>query len=163
MKTIHSLSGGKTSSYMAVHYPADYNIFALVTIEDKKCAPKDAGIIKYVSNKIGKDFIATAEDDSTLYAMRDLEQLIGKEIIWVVGESFDWIVEHRGGWLPSALRRYCTVEMKIRPIFEWWFKNIGEKVKMGIGYRWDELERAKKFNTTFKGIVGKRNTRNKWE
>ena len=163
MKTIHSLSGGKTSSYMAVHYPADYNIFALVTIEDKKCAPKDAGIIKYVSNKIGKDFIATAEDDSTLYAMRDLEQLIGKEIIWVVGESFDWIVEHRGGWLPSALRRYCTVEMKIRPIFDWWFKNIGEKVKMGIGYRWDELERAKKFNTTFKGIVGKRNTRNKWE
>lgn len=163
MKTVHSLSGGKTSSYMAVHYPADYNIFALVTIEDKKCAPKDAGIIKYVSDKIGQDFIATAEDDDTLYAMRDLEQLLGNEIIWVVGKSFDWIVEHRGGWLPSALRRYCTVEMKIRPIFDWCYKNIGEKVKMGIGYRWDELERANKFNTTFKGIVGKRGSRNKWE
>lgn len=78
MKTIHSLSGGKSSSFMAYHYPADYNIFALVTIEDKNCKPKDDSIIKYVSEKINKDFIATAEDDLTLYAMRDLEQLIGK-------------------------------------------------------------------------------------
>jgi len=97
MKTINSLSGGKTSSYMAVHYPADYNIFALVTIEDNNCRPKDESIIKYVSDKIGRYFIATAEDDSTLYAMRDLEQLVGKEIIWVVGESFDYIVKHKGG------------------------------------------------------------------
>lgn len=148
---------------MAVHYPADYNIFALVTIEDNRCAPKDAGIVKYVSDKIGKDFIATAEDDSTLYAMRDLEQLLGKEIVWVVGQSFDYITNKTGGILPSYARRFCTTEMKIRPIFDWWFKNIGEKVKMGIGYRWDEMERANKFNNTFKGIVGKRGTQNKWE
>jgi hypothetical protein len=53
--------------------------------------------------------------------------------------------------------------MKLRPIFDWWYSNIGEKVRMGIGFRYDEKERAERFTTTFKGIVGKRGTRNKWE
>ena len=34
MKTVNSLSGGKTSSYIAIHYPADYNVFALVHSDD---------------------------------------------------------------------------------------------------------------------------------
>ena len=37
MKTINSLSGGKTSSYIAANYPADYDVFALVRIEDSNC------------------------------------------------------------------------------------------------------------------------------
>ncbi len=37
MKTINSLSGGKTSSYIAANYPADYNIFALVRTQDTNC------------------------------------------------------------------------------------------------------------------------------
>tara|TARA_R110002167_G_scaffold149168_1_gene342383 strand:- start:9066 stop:9206 length:141 start_codon:yes stop_codon:yes gene_type:complete len=41
MKTVNSLSGGKTSSYMAVHYPADYNIFALIRTNDKNCMLPD--------------------------------------------------------------------------------------------------------------------------
>ena len=139
MLKVHSLSGGKTSSYMAMHYPADYNVFALVTINDQSCAPKDAGLIKKVSDKLQKDFIATAEDDQTLVAMFDLEQLIGREIIWVSGISFDDCVDTKGGWLPSKLRRFCTIEMKIRPIWDWWFKNINQKIKMGIGYRYEEL------------------------
>jgi hypothetical protein len=87
MISINSLSGGKTSSYIAVHYPADYNIFSLVCIDDYRCAPKDKSIIKYVNDKLERhqlqygEFIATAEDDMTLYAMRDLEQYIGMEII----------------------------------------------------------------------------------
>jgi hypothetical protein len=60
MKTIHSLSGGKTSSFMAVNYPADYNIFSLVKIEDIKCKPKDKSLVDYASQKLGIDFIATA-------------------------------------------------------------------------------------------------------
>lgn len=163
MLKVHSLSGGKTSSYMAVHYPADYNIFALVTIEDKKCAPKDAGIIKYVSDKIGREFIATAEDDITLYAIRDLEQKIGKEIIWVVGRTFDELIIYKGGYLPNQMTRFCTTEMKMRPIFEWWQKNIGEVIKMGVGYRYDEMERSNRFTTKFKAVVGKKGTRNKWQ
>lgn len=163
MKIINSLSGGKTSSYMAVHYPADYNIFALVTIEDKNCTPKDESIIKYVSDKIGKDFIATAESDTTLFAMRDLEQLLGKEIIWVSGLPFEKMMKKKGGALPNQQWRFCTTELKMRPIWDWWYKNINEKIKMGIGFRYDEIERAERLSTSFKGVVGKRGTRNKWE
>ena len=30
MKTVNSISGGKTSAYIAAHYPSDYNVFSLV-------------------------------------------------------------------------------------------------------------------------------------
>ena len=165
MKTVNSISGGKTSAYMAVHYPADYEVFALVTIDDKNCQPKDKALIKIVSDKIGKEFIATAESDLTLKAVIDLEQKIGKEIIWLTGRSFDKMIKHKGGGLPNQEWRFCTTEMKIRPIWDWWFKNIGEVVKMGIGFRYDEKERAERLTTSFKGIVGKSKTgnRNKWE
>lgn len=162
---ITSLSGGKTSSYMALHYPTKYNIFALVTIEDVDCKPKDKSIIDYVSNKINKEFIATAEDDTTLYVMRDLEQLLGNEIIWVAGNTFEQVnkKETSGKGLPNMMWRFCTTELKMRPIFDWWYKNIGEKVEMNIGIRYDEMERADKIKNSFKGITGKRGTRNKWE
>lgn len=163
MITVHSLSGGKTSSYMAVHYPADYYVFALVTIDEHNCKPKDKSIIKFVSNKLNKDFIGTAEDDLTLYVIMDLEQKIGKEITWVSGKSFDKLINYKNQYLPNSLTRYCTTEMKMRPIFDWWYKNIGQKIKMGIGYRYDEQERKDRFTESFKGIVGNRGTRNKWE
>ncbi len=89
MKTINSLSGGKTSSYLAYHYPADYNIFSLVRIEDKRCTPKDKKLVQIISDKIQMDFIATAESDLTLKAVLNLEQLIQKEIIWVTGKTFE--------------------------------------------------------------------------
>tara|TARA_R110000868_G_C10724501_1_gene751069 strand:- start:53 stop:871 length:819 start_codon:yes stop_codon:yes gene_type:complete len=166
MKTINSLSGGKTSSYLAKHYPTDYNIFSLIRIEDVRCKPKDSALIKFVSDKIGEDFIATAESDLTLYAVMDLEQLIGKEIIWVTGRTFEQVNKRATGGkgLPNMDWRFCTTEMKMRPIFDWCFKNIGEKVKMGIGFRYDELERKERLSTTFKGVVGKSKTgnRNKW-
>lgn len=165
MKTVNSLSGGKTSSFMAVHYPADYELFALVLIEDKSCKPKDEALIKFVSDKIGKEFIATAESDLTLKVIIDLEQKIGKEIIWVTGLPFEKMIKKKGGGLPNQQWRFCTTEMKMRPIWDWWFKNIGEKIKMGIGFRYDEMERAERLSTSFKGIVGrsKNDTQNKWE
>jgi len=107
MKTINSLSGGKTSSYLAVHYPADYELFALVQIDDINCKPKDLSLVKYASEKLNKDFIATAESDLTLYAMRDLEQLIGKEIIWVAGKSFDALNKKKKA-IPNQQFRFCT-------------------------------------------------------
>jgi len=165
MKTINSLSGGKTSSYLAMNYPADYNIFSLVRIEDKKCAPKDKHIVKMVRDKLGKDFIATAEDDRTLKVMFDLEQMLGTEIIWVSGKTFEKVNRQATGGkgLPNQQWRFCTTEMKMRPIWDWWYKNINEKIRMGIGFRYDEKERAERLTTSFKGIVGKRKTQNKWE
>ena len=162
MKIINSLSGGKTSSYMAIHYPADHNIFALVTIDDIKCKPLDSSIIKFVSDKLGKEFIATVEDDKTLKVIIDLEQLLGKEIIWVASNSFEKINKKQTGGkgLPNQMWRFCTTELKMRPIFDWWFKNINEKVYMNIGIRYDEMERADKIKNTFKGITGKRKSQN---
>jgi hypothetical protein len=164
MKTINSLSGGKTSSYLAYHYPADYNLFSLIRIEDRKCTPKDTKLVQYISDKIGKEFIATAESDITLKTVIDLEQLIGKEIIWVTGKTFEQ-VNKKAKAIPNQQWRFCTTEMKMRPIFDWWYKNIKEKVKMGIGFRFDEMERAERLSTSFKGIVGTRGggTQNKWE
>lgn len=163
MKTINSLSGGKTSSYMAANYRADYNIFALVRIEADYCKPKDESIVKYASDKIGMDFIATGESDTTLYAMRDLEQLIGSEIIWVTGDSFDELCRKRKA-LPNLMQRFCTTEMKMMPIAEWWHKNIGEKIQMQVGFRYDEKERADRFRTDIKIKVGKHdNGNNKWQ
>jgi hypothetical protein len=163
MKTINSLSGGKTSSYMAKHYPADYNLFALVRIEDRRCTPKDKSIVKYVSDKIGMEFIATAESDLTLYVMRDLEQMIGSEIVWVTDVSFDELVKKRKA-LPNMMQRFCTTEMKMMPIADWWFKNINEKVEMQVGFRYDEKERADRFRTDIKIKVGKHsNGNNKWQ
>jgi hypothetical protein len=165
MKTVASLSGGKTSSYMAVHYPADYNVFSLVTIEDPKCSPKDKGLIQKVSDKLGKEFIATAEDDKTLQVIFDLEQMIGREIIWVNGRTFEQVNRKATGGkgLPNQMWRFCTTEMKMRPIWDWWYKNIKEKIAMNIGFRFDEKERAERISTSFKGIVGNSGTRNKWE
>ena len=114
--------------------------------------------MQYVSDKIGQEFIATAESDLTLKAVIDLEQLIGQEIIWVTGKTFEQVNRKATGGkgLPNQQWRFCTTEMKMRPIFDWWFKNINEKVKMGIGFRYDEMERADRFSTSFKGIVGTR-------
>jgi len=163
MKTINSLSGGKTSSYMAANYPADYNIFSLVRIEANYCKPKDESIVKYASDKIGMDFIATAESDKTIYVMRDLEQLIGKEIIWVTGETFEEVILKKKA-IPNMMWRFCTTEMKMKPIFDYCQNVIGENVLMQIGFRYDEKERANRENTKFKTIVGQsENGRNKWD
>jgi len=137
MIKVNSISGGKTSSYIAVKYPADYNVFSLVCIDDKASAPKDPYVKKYVDKKLSEyterygEFIATAEDDKTLLALIDLEQLIGKEITWVRGASFDDVIDKGTKTrLPSWARRYCTEAMKLLPIFLWWYHHVGEVVDM---------------------------------
>lgn len=165
MITVNSVSGGKTSAYMAVHYPADLDIFSLVCIEAEYCKPKDDSLVRYVSDKIGSDFIATAESDKTLIVVRDWEQLLGKEIKWVVGESFDKVIENKKA-IPNQMWRFCTTEMKMKPIFEFCQKEFGEIVDMQVGFRYDEKERGErnKTNTHFKTIIGKSKTgnRNRW-
>ena len=164
--TVNSLSGGKTSSYMAYHYPADHDVFALVCIEAEYCKPKDKGLVKYVSDKIGRDFIATAESDKTLLVVCDLEQLIGREIKWVAGDTFEQITKRKNGFfLPNVFNRMCTTEMKMKPIFDYCQKQVGDIVEMQVGFRYDEKERGErnKSNTHFKTIVGQsENGRNKW-
>lgn len=146
MKTVTSLSGGRTSSYMALHYPTDYNIFSLVRIEDRDCAPTDPSIIRYVEDKIQMEFIATAESDLTLYVLRQLEQDLGKEIVWVTGDTFEQVIKNHSNALPNRRMRFCTTDMKLTPIFWWCYLNIFEceddVISMNIGYRADEPKRG---------------------
>ena len=174
MKTINSLSGGKTSSYIAANYPADYNVFALVTTNDKNCLFPDKKLRQIVSDKIGREFIGTLEDDKIIYTMLDLEQFIGSKIDWVVGKTFDEITNRNGKkYLPNVTQRFCTTEMKLQPIFDWWRKEINEVVEMRIGFRTNEQGRAKTMlkktnkngNSEFKAIIGKtkNGNQNKWK
>lgn len=172
MITCNSLSGGKTSSYIASHYPADYNVFALVRTSDKNCMFPDAKIRQLVSDRIGTEFIGTLEEDTIIYTMLDLEQYIGQKIDWVTGRTFDEIVIRKEGkkYLPNVIQRFCTTEMKLQPIFDWWNSKFDEAVEQRIGFRANEQSRAKtmmdKTNDDgvleFRTIVGKRKTQNKW-
>jgi len=172
MKTINSLSGGKTSSYIAANYPADYNVFALVRTEDQSSKFKDDKIRQLVEDRIQAPFIATAEDDMIVYTMLDLEQYIGKEITWVTGPTFEKVINNHGGYLPNKIARYCTTDMKTMPIAQWRYNNIKEDVEMRFGFRANEQSRAKTMNdklnergmTEVKIITGrtKTGTRNRW-
>jgi hypothetical protein len=173
MKTVNSLSGGQTSSYIAVNYPADYSVFSLVRTSDVKCIFPDDKVRQYVSDRIGVEFIGTLEDDMIIYTMLDLEQYIGREINWVTGRTFDEVII-RGSrkYLPNVTQRFCTTDMKLEPIFRWWQKENLSPVEMRIGFRANEGGRANtmrsKLNqegfSTFEAIIGQsKNGRNKWE
>lgn len=176
MLTINSLSGGKTSSYMALHYPADYNLFSLVCIDDVRCKPKDKSLSIKVNEKFDKygyidkygEFIATAEDDKIILVMLELEQMLGREIIWVRGDSFDVVNKKHNNIVPNMARRYCTTDMKMFPMASFIYEKIMPTYEMmpvfsNVGFRYDEEHRAKKERELVtKLIVGKRKTQNKW-
>ena len=153
-QTINSLSGGKTSSYLAMHYPADYNLFALVCNDDKKCAHPDKKVMQLVNDKLQKyssifgECIGTPENYLTLNVILDLEQKLGTEIIWLRDESFDWWIKYKKG-LPKHDQRWCTEVMKLKPIFEWCYLYTDFPVNMRIGYRLDEIERMDRLTTTY--------------
>jgi hypothetical protein len=166
MNTINSLSGGKTSSYLAVNYPADYEIFSLVCVDDAKCGHWDKSIMKFANDKLENyqstfgEFVGTAENPIILKTIIDLEQKIGKEIIWVRGESLDNVIRKKKA-IPNQQTRFCTTETKLKPIFDWCYTHLELPIKMRVGFRWDEKERKERFTTNFKtSLVA--NKVNKW-
>lgn len=172
MKTINSLSGGKTSSYIAANYPADYNIFSLVRTDDKEVMFPDAKVRQMVSDRIGKEFIGTLEEDTIIYTMLDLEQYIGQEIIWLSDKTFEEVIQDHNEYLPNKMSRFCTVDMKVKPIAQWCYDNTDLPVEMRIGFRANEMRRAKNMIEragengieTFKFKIGKhKNGNNKWK
>ena len=168
--TVTSVSGGKSSAYIAAKYPADFLVFALVCIDDPACTPKDKKLVQEVSDRIGREFIATAEDDTILHTILDLEQYLGQQIDWVVGDSFDEVIAKKR-MLPNVMMRFCTVEMKLRPLFRWWREKINAPVRMQIGFRAGEEGRATRMLErcnedgllSFKDVVGRHaNGNQKW-
>lgn len=175
MKTVNSLSGGKSSSYIAIHYPSDYNVFSLVRTNDKSCLYPDAKVRQIVSDLIGCEFVGTTEQDAIIKIMLDLSEKIN--IDWITGEAFEDIIN--GSWnkgkngshyLPNQMVRYCTTHLKMYPIFEYWKQNINEVCEMRIGFRKGEERRQqnmlaklnKNGNEEIKIVVGKKGNRNKW-
>ena len=173
MKTVNSISGGKTSAYVAKHYPADINIFSLVRIEDKDnlwMRGKDEKTRQLISDRLGKEFIGTAEMDDIIYTILDLEQFIGSEIKMITGNTFEEIIKQNYNYLPNKMTRYCTVEMKLKPIFNYLREHTELPVEMRIGFRPTEIKRAETVLSRadsdgieyFDAVVGKRGTQNKW-
>lgn len=175
MKTVNSISGGQTSAYIAANYPADYNIFALVTTDDKKCLYPDAKVRQIVSDKIGREFIGTLEDDIIIQTILDLEQFIGSEIVWLSPKTFDAVIDsykmqNGKSFLPNQMMRYCTVDMKVKPIAQWCYENTELPIEMRIGFRANEIKRANKMiernlngYESFKFKIGEKNGRNIWK
>ncbi len=176
MKTANSLSGGRTSSYLAVHFPADYELFSMVCIEDQNAAggwlKRRPHLLKYANEKLERfipqygEFKATAEDPVTIQTMMDLEQKLGREIIWVRDQSFENLIKSKNNFLPNKRMRFCTTELKLKPIFEYCYTHLPLKVKMRLGYRFDEMERKEKATTKFSfpyqcSLEGKRRQKHK--
>lgn len=158
MTTINSLSGGKTSSYLEVHYPADIGMFAVVCIDDHNANGgfwrKNKSLLQRVQDKLEKtspnwpEFKATAEDPQTLITMLELEQFTGREITWVRGVGFDSLIQEVKRAVPNLKMRWCTEYMKIIPMFEYIYLNLELPVDMRIGFRYDEAERATDLDAT---------------
>lgn len=161
MITVNSLSGGKTSSYIAANYPAEIDVFALCCIDDHKGNAhyrqryKDAKMIQRVNDKLQKhsrqwpEFIATSEDPQILWTMFDLEQMIGREITWVRGMGWEDMLRFKKA-IPNMNKRFCTTIMKMQAIFDFQYYYHELPCIMRIGYRWDEMERAERFTETWK-------------
>ena len=163
---------------MMAKYPASINIFALVRIEDRDnlwMKGKDEKTRQLISDRIGEEFIGTAEMDDIIYTILDLEQYTGQGVNWVTGKTFEQIILDKGGYLPNKMARYCTSEMKIKPIFDFLQNTAELPVRMRIGYRFGESnetnrmiklkERADENGLeSYRTIVGrsKKGNQNKW-
>jgi len=152
MKTVNSLSGGKTSSYLALHYPADLEVFALVCIDDHNAGTRvDRKLMQMANDRLQKycshqkPFVATSEDPVILKTMFDLEQVLGREIIWLRGMGWEDMLRAKKA-IPNIDKRFCTTILKIIPIFEFLYFYNQIPVKMRMGYRYDEPERAGNFS-----------------
>lgn len=155
MKAINSISGGKTSAYMAMNYPAEMNVFMLVCIDDVRCKPKDESLVQRINDRLERsgtikhgEFIATAEFDKILTTVFDLEQAMGREITWLRGISFDKLIQKRK-MVPKKLARFCTSELKMDVIGNYVYPrmDVVDGVRQlflnNVGFRYDEKERAK--------------------
>lgn len=175
MLKVNSISGGKTSAYMAKHFPADIELFSLVRIEDADnlwMKGKDEKTRQLVSDKLGFEFIGTAEMDDIIYTILDLEQFIGKEITWVTGPTFEQVIKNHSNYLPNMMARFCTTDMKIIPMFNYLKNNTELPVIMNLGLRPNELNRKENILKRadenglemFKAIIGRnsKDTQNKW-
>lgn len=123
-----------------------------------------------VNDKIQKhslikdEVVGTPEDVQTLKVIFHLEQLLGKEIVWVRDISFEEMIAQKGA-LPNQAWRFCTFILKIKPIFEYLQSKSLNHVEMRVGYRYGEQNRMEVFTEDMKYIDSSNiaTRRNKWK
>lgn len=140
--SITSVSGGKTSAWMALHYPTDYYVFALVRTDHPSHAISDPGLLAAVRQKC-PEFVGSLELPDTLRCVLELEQKLGKPIHWVTSKTtFEEMKSVKSGYLPNRFARFCTTELKYIPIFDWVGQHWPDEiVEMNLGFRADEPHR----------------------
>ena len=144
--TVISFSGGRTSAYMLWR-----------VLQSNNGLPSEA-IVCFANT--GK------EEEATLQFVHDCETNWNVPINWLEfrdgdpsfevvsfdtasrnGEPFEALILKRQ-FLPNPVTRFCTTELKIRPIHKY-LKNIGWEHQEGsdwVGIRADEIRRAKKMS-----------------
>ena len=165
LETVTSVSGGKTSAYMAVHCPTDRYIFAPVLTDDPNTVIKDKSLRDYCHSKVPWfDWSSKGcrELDLTLANLRELEQIIGKPIEWVAAPfTFDQTIKGTTDsalakcfngrattsmMLPNERIRFCTQTHKIYPIaWHVYLTGTGQPCIMNIGFRADEMYRVERW------------------
>jgi hypothetical protein len=165
MKTITSISGGKTSAYMAIYHPTDRNIFAAVLSRDPACVIADQSLRRYCEDKLpwfDWDTGGSRELDLTLSNLRELEQELGTEIEWVSSPfTFEDVIMgtidpgiarayarsvSASAMLPNKAMRFCTQALKLYPMaWHTWLSADGDPCLMHIGFRSDEPQRVEKW------------------
>ena len=143
----NSVSGGQSSAYVYANYPANLNMFSLVLMESRSFTwmnGKDEPTRQKISDRLGFEFIATAELDTIIYTILDLEQTFGIPISIVSGLTWEALIRQKKGFLPSHSRRFCTSTFKVDPIFNELHKLELLPVTTRLGFRKGEESRKQK-------------------
>ena len=127
-KHILALSGGKDSAALAVYMREKY--------------PKIP--LEYIFIDSGCELPETYE-----YLDR-IQAILNINIIRIGGakredrKDFKWWLKVKKNYLPSALNRWCTVELKLRPYSKWLLENYPNKIIHSyVGIRADEKDSRK--------------------
>ena len=164
MITVSSISGGKSSCYMALRFPTDKYVFAPVLSNDPACIIQDKKLRDYCKRKVPNfnwDEGGSRELDLTLLNLMKLEEELGHEVDWVsapftfeemcqgitspVAKCFGRPLSSKPR-LPNRVARICTQSLKVYPIFWHLFVESDEEpVLMNIGFRADEKQRVEKW------------------
>lgn len=167
MITVNSLSGGKTSSFMGIHFPANHEVFACVEQEAYKYTTATAAARRKIEGlEAAQDWLRmfhpgfwmSAEDDLTLVAMHKLTQELGLmsghgaqfgkiEVVFAHiwgSKKYKTYDDIANDFLPNSTRRLCTDYLKILPIYHYTRSRISkiDPVEMRLGFRLDELDRT---------------------
>lgn len=147
---------------MALHNPADLNLFAAVLTDDPAATIQDKALRNYAAAKLPShdwERGGCRELDLTLLNLRKLEQELGQCIEWVSAPfTFDQLVlgevknatfgkQPASPMLANKRHRFCTQALKLYPIF-WrcYLQGDSDLVFMNIGFRWDESARVARWN-----------------